>query len=148
MLELARVLSSKKKKRHKHELSEVRADFLDRRWTPLPGARSAPGAAPEAPPGEPGADPRNPRGPLTVYVYVDFSSKESRAREAHDILKEQEWKAEVLRLREQLVVVMGRAEERRAMEEKTQEEEWLKEKEKKTQEEKEKLKEKIKDMKD
>ena len=32
-------------------VSEVRADFVDRRWTPLPGARSAPGAALEAPPG-------------------------------------------------------------------------------------------------
>ena len=40
-----------KKKRYKHTLSEVRADFLDRPWTPLPGARargSAGGAATRA----------------------------------------------------------------------------------------------------
>ncbi|CAK0903147.1 unnamed protein product [Prorocentrum cordatum] len=34
----------------KHTFSEVRADSLDRRWTPIPGARSAPEAAPDAPP--------------------------------------------------------------------------------------------------
>ena len=31
--------------------SELRAAFLHRRWTRLPGARSEPGAAPGAPPG-------------------------------------------------------------------------------------------------
>eukprot|EP00959_Pyramimonas_sp_CCMP1952_P464002 9485867-Pyramimonas_sp.AAC.1 len=45
------------------KLSEVRAAFADRRWTPLPDARSAPGSASEAPPGGSGADPRNPPRP-------------------------------------------------------------------------------------
>ncbi|CAK0845010.1 unnamed protein product [Prorocentrum cordatum] len=35
---------------------------------PLPGARSAPGVAPQAPPGGPSADPRNPRGAPRVCV--------------------------------------------------------------------------------
>ncbi|CAK0803807.1 unnamed protein product, partial [Prorocentrum cordatum] len=35
-----------------HEVSEVDADLLGRRWTPCSGARrSSPGAVPEAPPG-------------------------------------------------------------------------------------------------
>ena len=39
---LARLLArcSKKKKRHEHKLSEIRAEFLDLRWTPLPPART------------------------------------------------------------------------------------------------------------
>eukprot|EP00959_Pyramimonas_sp_CCMP1952_P010211 213734-Pyramimonas_sp.AAC.1 len=53
-----------------HHISEVREDFLDRRWTPpLPGARSSQGAALEASPGGPNADSRNPRGPPIKYVY-------------------------------------------------------------------------------
>ena len=35
----------KKQKHHKHQLSEVRADFLDRRWTPLLPTRPPRGAA-------------------------------------------------------------------------------------------------------
>eukprot|EP00959_Pyramimonas_sp_CCMP1952_P194128 4059671-Pyramimonas_sp.AAC.1 len=46
--------------------SEVRAESLDRRWPPLPGARGAPGAAPEAPPGSGRACP--PAGRCSTRV--------------------------------------------------------------------------------
>ena len=65
----------KKKNPHKHQLSEVRADFLDRRWAPL-AAPPAPPLARSARQGGRGssADPGYPRGPPKVYVYdVSFS---------------------------------------------------------------------------
>ena len=56
----------------KHKLSEVRADFLDRRWTPLPGARSAPGAALEVPPGGGPAPIQEIRADLRTFMFIAF----------------------------------------------------------------------------
>eukprot|EP00959_Pyramimonas_sp_CCMP1952_P016250 343967-Pyramimonas_sp.AAC.1 len=55
-------MGSEKDEGHKQELSEVRADFVDRRWTSLAGAWSAPRASLDSTPGGPNADPRNPSG--------------------------------------------------------------------------------------
>eukprot|EP00959_Pyramimonas_sp_CCMP1952_P418064 8758983-Pyramimonas_sp.AAC.1 len=41
-----RRLLQEKRERREHKLLAPRADFLDLRWSPLPGARGAPGADP------------------------------------------------------------------------------------------------------
>ena len=61
---------SRGRKRHKHKLSEVHTDFLDRRRAPHGGA----GRAPRARDGGSSADPGNPRGLPKVCVYGIFSS--------------------------------------------------------------------------
>ncbi|CAK0823826.1 unnamed protein product [Prorocentrum cordatum] len=60
--------------RHEHRLLELGAECLVLRWTPLPGARSAPGAAPEAQVGGPGAGPGNPPRAPTCSVHAAFRS--------------------------------------------------------------------------
>jgi len=62
---------SKEKTLHKHELSEVLADFLDRRWNPLPGT---PGASPRALPGESCAPP-------TFCMYADLPCRRREENE-------------------------------------------------------------------
>ena len=80
----------RKKERRKHKLSEVRADFLDRRRTPLPSARSAPGAAPGRRQGGPAPIQEN-RADLRKSIFMMFSLLRRRrsnirpsARTRHD----------------------------------------------------------------
>eukprot|EP00959_Pyramimonas_sp_CCMP1952_P164770 3444262-Pyramimonas_sp.AAC.1 len=68
MSEKTITMGRKREKGNKQKLLALRTDLLALRWTPFPGARSAPGAALEGP----SADQRNPRRAPEVYVYGVF----------------------------------------------------------------------------
>eukprot|EP00959_Pyramimonas_sp_CCMP1952_P445136 9320878-Pyramimonas_sp.AAC.1 len=66
----ARCPSQRSKQLHEHKAFGGTPGCLGSAlgWTSLPGARSAPGAAPEALRGGPSADPRKPVGSANIHA--------------------------------------------------------------------------------